>query len=335
MKQSCYSNKVVHLINDDDSKRGGAQKILSLLENGNSIFFTLKNGIFKNKVIVLIEQLIRVVFSNAIKQCDVVYIHSRCYLPFSLVFRIRGVNTVFYTHACYRKNKFLFKLFPCDFYIAVSNAVKNNLILSGIKENTITVISNPLLLSNSEKQKKNIFYKNKVGSVGRLEEWKGFTYAINALNKCTEDKMINYKIIGAGSLHLDLQKQAEKLSNVNLELLGHQDKPFDVLNNTPIILIPSLEEGFGLIAIEAIFSGKIVLYSDIPALDEICNQDELSFSFNTASINSFNKAYQKAILCESKFNDVTLYKNRRDKILNNYGIKSFYEKHSDFINNFK
>ncbi len=326
--------KVLHCINDDSVARGGAQKILNLLKCDDVKVITLKQFGVSNKIVTLSMQIFYYLITSLFSKADCVFIHSRCYLPLSIVFRMFGVHTVFYTHAHYRKHRWLFKLFECNSYIAVSKAVADSLVLDGVDEESVIVISNPNVMSLVEKKSEAKHYSiNNVASIGSLKSWKGFDLALSLLGVLSDDRgeVINYSIVGEGPLREKLESLSFDLGLVNLSLLGYCESPFALIEDDPIVIIPSLEEGFGLVAIEAISQNKILLYSNVPALKEVCGDDPLSFSFDVKDIESFKGAFSLAERSLSKLNSNSIRDNRQNRILNEFGIGGFYMKHNKFL----
>jgi hypothetical protein len=334
-KMNFYNFKYLHLINDSDISRGGAQKILSLLvnDNKNVTTLTLKDSFIKVKFAVLIWQFLLLFFCSIISRPKCVFIHSRCYLPFAIIFRLLGIKVVFYTHAHYRSHRWLFNCFRCSHYIAVSQAVALSLSTQGVEPLLIKVIPNPYFGEKfHETVYENINY-NSFASVGSLKQWKGFKEAIHLLGQIAmkyNNKLL-YFIAGEGSERQSLSVAANSHHNLELILTGYQERPFETVINCPFIIIPSLEEGFGLVAIESIFQNKIILYSDVPALQEICREDQLSFPFNVNSHESFEKAFIKAQGFFDVLNDVKILKQRQAFIKRYFGLATFYTNHNKFL----
>jgi glycosyltransferase involved in cell wall biosynthesis len=73
----------------------------------------------------------------------------------------------------------------------------------------------------------------------------------------------------AGELSPEYKKRfARELSHPSVVLLGHRNDVPELMRNADILLMPSLEEGFGLVCVEAIGSGCVPLVSQ--ACTEAC-----------------------------------------------------------------
>jgi glycosyltransferase involved in cell wall biosynthesis len=67
-------------------------------------------------------------------------------------------------------------------------------------------------------------------------------------------------------------KLADMLAHPSVQVLGHRDDVPELMRDSDIMLLPSIEEGFGLVCVEAIGSGSVPLVSD--ACTELCVHDQ-------------------------------------------------------------
>lgn len=108
------------------------------------------------------------------------------------------------------------------------------------------------------------------GAVGRLVAGKGFDCLINAFAqalKKTPDMLL--MIIGEGRARSEMESRIEVLSLQGKVLLpGHIDNVTCLYRAFDWVLIPSREEGLGLIVQEAVVAGVPVLSSDLAVFHE-------------------------------------------------------------------
>lgn len=331
--------RILHLINDATPTRGGAQKILELLradelaQGKESYSFSkyrqdnLKN---KNNFIGGANWIIKLILTALQLKPEHIIIHSRFYLPFAPIFRLAGLKTIFYAHANYKSGLYTFKIFKSTSYFAVSAAVRDNLIAAGVPNNKINLIKNPIIATST-------VYPNypstsvNVSFVGGLHPWKGITNLLDYIS--TIDTKLHLIIIGDGPLKKEiLLKIANLPHNVSVDMLGEVENPFTKLKNCNINIMPSIEEGFGLVAIESMYHGRILIHSDTPALEEVCRNDGLSFSFSHTTPSSFKAALDLAIKkSQTEITSDTLA-NRSERILLEYGITNFYNSYRTILN---
>lgn len=110
-------------------------------------------------------------------------------------------------------------------------------------------------------------------SVGRLTAAKNYANALRAVALLSED-CFEYWIAGDGDEADSLKRLSESLAIADkVRFLGHIDQVRGVLSSADIFLIPSLWEGFGLAAVEAMSASLPVVASDINGLREVVKHD--------------------------------------------------------------
>lgn len=110
-----------------------------------------------------------------------------------------------------------------------------------------------------------------VGCVGRLNSHKGFDYAIEAFVKVVQEfpdaKLV---VAGEGDEFKNLQRLAVELGvSESVLLVGHQKSMSEYYDSFDIVLIPSLSEAFGFVAIEAMFRELPVVATAVGGLKEV------------------------------------------------------------------
>ena len=110
--------------------------------------------------------------------------------------------------------------------------------------------------------------------VGRLIPIKGHAVLLQALAQARRVvRDLTLDIAGSGPLEADLRAQAESLGlNGAVRFLGRVSAvPYD---ESAIVVVPSLGEGFGMVALEAMERGRPVIASDVGGLPEIVADGE-------------------------------------------------------------
>jgi len=106
-------------------------------------------------------------------------------------------------------------------------------------------------------------------SVGRLAKQKNYSAALHALAQL-KDENIQYTILGEGSQRAELEELVSSLKlSDKVALEGHRSDITPFLKGADILLIPSLWEGFGLVAVEGMNAGLPVVASDVSGLREV------------------------------------------------------------------
>jgi glycosyltransferase involved in cell wall biosynthesis len=113
----------------------------------------------------------------------------------------------------------------------------------------------------------------RVVSIGNLRQPKNYATALKAV-AMLGDLDFEYQIAGVGELSkplLELQTQLRLQDKVRF--LGYVENVPELLKSSDIFLMPSLWEGFGLAAVEAMNASLPMVVSDIAGLGEIVNSD--------------------------------------------------------------
>jgi glycosyltransferase involved in cell wall biosynthesis len=95
--------------------------------------------------------------------------------------------------------------------------------------------------------------------VGQLTQRKGISYLIDSYHKVNASCVVDLKIIGR-----DTGQMATKLSKLRLPIHSHMNQTSlnEAMLHSKYFLLPSLAEGFGLSALEAMATGLIVIISN-------------------------------------------------------------------------
>jgi glycosyltransferase involved in cell wall biosynthesis len=111
--------------------------------------------------------------------------------------------------------------------------------------------------------------------LGRLVKYKGHEYVIRAWTKVKEyDPSLRLLIVGGGQYMDQLVKIVNELDlKDQVVFCGYQPNPHQLLHFTEFSIVPSIFEGFGLIILESWHHKRPVIAFDVPALNEIINDN--------------------------------------------------------------
>jgi glycosyltransferase involved in cell wall biosynthesis len=171
-----------------------------------------------------------------------------------------------------------------DKIIAISDFVKKSILRESgfFWKNKIEVVYNGLPIENFNIEKKHIIDQAKISifCIGHLIPEKGFQIVISACKNLKENDIPFFlTIAGDGIFKNELMTQAmNELSSDSYKFVGNITNQSDFLNQTDIVIIPSLwKEGFGYTVAEAMLMKKVVFGSDIGAIPEILNNKKILF----------------------------------------------------------
>ena len=169
--------------------------------------------------------------------------------------------------------KSLFALHRATIIIAVSDSVRGFLVSYWrVPVEKITVIPDAINFENFASAVKPLDKKNiTFGIIGRLEPVKGHRCFLEALAILKEKYKIEPKVIvaGGGPIEKDLKVYREANSLNKVEFWGPVLDAREFFRQVDVAVFPSLEEGFGLVVLEALAAKKLVVASAIGSFREI------------------------------------------------------------------
>lgn len=123
-------------------------------------------------------------------------------------------------------------------------------------------------------------------SVGVCAVRKGLHYALEAWLRSPASKYGTFLIAGE-FLPAYQEKLASMLSHVSVRVLGHRNDVPTLVRNSDILVLPSIEEGFGLVITEAMASGCVPLASD--ACTEICSHMKTGLMHQVGNVDELSR----------------------------------------------
>ena len=123
-------------------------------------------------------------------------------------------------------------------------------------------------------------------SVGVCAVRKGLHYALEAWLRSPASKDGTFLIAGE-FLPAYQEKLASMLAHPSVKVLGHRNDVPDLLRKSDILVLPSIEEGFGLVIAEAMASGCVPLASD--ACTEICSHMKTGLMHHVGDIDALTE----------------------------------------------
>lgn len=203
------------------------------------------------------------------KKFDLVHAHDwMTFKPALLIKELTGVPLIMHVHSTeidrngsYADSGIMEEekdgLEQADGIIAVSKSVRSQLIKSyGIPKSKISIIPNgytPMSgRSSSKRNRKHV----KIGFIGRLVNQKGVLHFVDIAREIR--KYVNnarFEIVGDGYLKDDLKSKIIQL-NLNKQFIFHgflsHEKTISKMKGFDLLIVPSLSEPFGLVALEAV-----------------------------------------------------------------------------------
>jgi len=295
------------------------------LERLLSMGFKIKNIKSRGNFFIDIINIALYLKSN---QFDIIHVNLfPCLYYFSIVkfLFFKKLNLVFTEHSTHnkRRNFLIFRFLERFLYkqynkvISISYGTQNSLLkwlkldFSPIKSKDFKVIYNGVDLDFIKKQPKISRYKiseeiqpndKLICMIGSLTKQKNHIFALKLLFQLQS----NFKLVILGEGPLE-QKLRFFVNTLNLQkrvfFKGFVDNAISYIKVCDLVLIPSLWEGFGLIAAESLASGIPIVCSNVEGLSEVVGDQAIV-------VNQFEIAmYKKKIIQLIKNNILKFKKN--------------------------
>lgn len=186
--------------------------------------------------------------------------------------------------------------------IAISQSVKKSLTkFELVPSKKIFVLLNGIDYQKFNKNAVPKHYSNDkpiiIGTVCRLEPQKGLSYLLLAMKiilaKFPETRL---EIVGDGSLLGELQDLSKKLSiSKSVFFFGKFAEVIPFYNRMDIFVLPSINEGFGIVLLEAMASGVPVVATNVDGIKEVVIDGESGILIPPRSPEAIANAIVKII----------------------------------------
>jgi glycosyltransferase involved in cell wall biosynthesis len=187
--------------------------------------------------------------------------------------------------------------------IAVSNGIKEMLLESGVKNEKIVTLYNPvnikeIVIKGSEKLNTDIT-SNYIVYVGRLGEVKNLEFLIEAFNLVQKiNSRIHLVIVGDGPLKKQLINKSQDLNlNNKIHFLGEQSNPYPYINKSLLVILSSFSEALPTIILESFVFSKTVVSTPTNGAIDLMENGRLGYISNSfSSYIDFADTIEKALL---------------------------------------
>jgi glycosyltransferase involved in cell wall biosynthesis len=219
---------------------------------------------------------------------DVVHFHTSRAHSMAPLARSFGSTLIVTRRMDYRPNRvfapFLFNR-AVDGVVAISGGVADSLAAAGVDRQRVTVVHSgvdcehfrpPTIQERADARAAlGISYREiLISAVGALEQRKGHRYLIEAIGALAATGKFKCLIAGQGSIRGELEREIAKHGCAELvKLLGRIDDARELLWASDIFAMPSLNEGLGVAALEAMASGVPAIASDVGGLREVVEDE--------------------------------------------------------------
>lgn len=218
--------------------------------------------------------------------------------------------------------------------IAVGSAVAENMLRDyGLPEKSIRVIYNavkqPAPRTVDDPMLKQLREDGKfiVTNIGRLDTQKGMEFYIRAASAVKRSNaQIAFLIVGEGPLHQELAQlvKLEGLEDV-VWFLGYRTDVSDIIDQSDLMVLSSLWEGFPLIPIECFSVGRTIVATNVPGTMEIVKDGENGLIVPTENPEAIAAAVLKLYGDREELD--RLARNAKQTYLEKFSYESFRDQY--------
>lgn len=203
---------------------------------------------------------------------DVIIVHQKKAIPlFKIVARLVGAKIVGVAH-----NPKIKRLEKCDAVLSVTQNQADKMMAKGLKNVPIFVVPNMIEVPQNEPEYQQFRAPAVIGTMGRFEPIKGFCDLLKAL-ALLQQRGVAFKAIIGGGNNGNYDDEARKIyqtvEDLNLqnevEFCGWVNDKQAFFKQLDVFVLPSLEESFGMVLLEAALEKKPIVCSDADGPKEV------------------------------------------------------------------
>lgn len=341
LKEMYPSAKITVIIPKDGPIRELLAKICDELIINEHLGILRKKELKKNPFKLLVK-IIQGVFSalSQSKPYDLVYVNTIVVLDYILAARFMRCPTVLHVREIPTGlQRIIFsKILSFSKMNLIFNSFNTSQAFDSLENKNISVLLNGVEGFTHIPAKANGMTTTHILLIGRLTQWKGQMFFLQALSRLFEYKKYNIKVHIVGEVFEDQTTYKNELQTYvkdhNLENIvtfkPFTDNPKDEYEWSDIVIIPSIKpEPFGRVAIEAMSASRCVVAANHGGLTEIVQDKMNGILFEPNNINNLadmlhqliaspdliqKYSQQGLITFQNQFSD-TIYQNTFKKVL--------------------
>ncbi|MCM3734884.1 glycosyltransferase family 4 protein [Bacillus cytotoxicus] len=230
-----------------------------------------------------------------------------------------GKQLVFTPHGMYTFNRLKFGIFKKDsleeFYhtvierkaiefanhlIILSDSFRSPLMQLGAKQKKMTTVLTGIDYPDKYRAENTSSAHKKIviTCVARLGPRKGHNILLDALSKMERKVTENVKllIVGDGEMRSTLEEQVNNLNLSMVEFLGERNDVPDILSNTDIFVLPTLNDSLPISIIEAMHSGVCVISTPSGGIPELVSHSKTGILVEAGDANKLARALRSVIV---------------------------------------
>lgn len=209
--------------------------------------------------------------------------------------------------------------------ICVSNHVKSTLLGAGIDESKLCVVYNGIVFPSENLQdisQKHVYkdQRLRLGFIGSIHSKKNPLILVNAVGELINEGLdLELTIIGeppsgSDTVYFDkLQSRMKHYGETHFRYLGYIDNVHGAINEFDVLVLPSTEESFGMVIIEAMYNSTPVIGSDIGGIPEVIDNEVTGLLFRNEDICDLKKKIRQVYFDRALI--ISYGKNGHDRVV--------------------
>lgn len=260
---------------------------------------------------------------------EMIICHGNRAVSFASAFRKKHIPIIGVSHNYSYKY-----LRMCDYVLTLTEKLKMHLIDNGFDPKRLLSISNMIRMQHQYKQKP---YRSPVviGSFGRFVEKKGFAYLIEAMQLLKKNKIkIKLLLGGDGPKKNDLMQIVKKLGlEKDVSFYGWVNDKDDFFEQIDIFCLPSIDEPFGIILLEAMERSVPIVSTKSGGPEEIIRNNIDGLLAKITSSEDLAKKLESTI--NNQETSINCSKSAYTRLKENYDIQIVSSKLSKILEEIK
>ena len=228
-----------------------------------------------------------------------------------------------------------------DYYIAISDSIKEVLVDRGFKDEKIYVSYNGIDRDKNYKYKRQEFFEKYniqdrysliVGIVARLDQVKNHETFIMAANRVLNKREdVLFLIAGSGNEEENLKEFVKYLElEEHVKFLGHLQDPYSFYNIIDINTLTSLSESFPYVILEGAVMKTPIISTDVGGISRLVKNGHNGYLFHVKDVNYLSSKILE--LADDRDKLLTLGQNLYDDVKKNYSYESMAARHLEIYN---
>ena len=263
-------------------------EVISVVDNKNALPEALSTSVLKIRFQKFNPLLLFKLYFRLKKFApDVLVVHSKKAMPmFKVLSKLLNAKLIGVAH-----NPKIKRLEKCDAVFSVTQNQLNKMREAGLERKKMFVVPNMIEMPDKEPQYQPYRKPAIIGTMGRFEPVKGFCDLLDALSLLKERGVAFRAIIGGknnAAYDAEEKRIFQKVKDLKLEddvtFCGWVTDKAAFFDDIDVFVLPSLEESFGMVLLEAALFKKPIVCSNADGPKEVWANTDAALMFEKGNV---------------------------------------------------